>query len=709
MSFLLGDNVAAFQSWNKVLLREVAASAEPRHQKKTKNVPGPGSQRSNVSGQIRRSEMIHRSRYALTSWNSALPEWCPAFPCWRLAGNSPRMSLLVISGAVIRIAGRALLDGADLTIAPGRRIGLVGRNGAGKSTLLRAIAGEVALDGGELRLSARARLAQVRQEAPEGGASLTDLVLQGDPERLALLNEAETAPPERLAEIHERLRAIGADSAPARAAAILAGLGFDEQAQSRPVGSFSGGWRMRVALATALFANPDLLLLDEPTNHLDLEATLWLEGWLARFPGAALVVSHDRGLLDRAVEAIAHLDRGKISLTPGGFEEFVRIRTERALQQVRAAERVAAEREHIQSFIDRFRYKASKARQAQARIKALARLPVIETVVEDAPTRFAFPDPARLAPPIVALDRVAIGYDGQPVLLGISVSIDMDDRIALLGANGNGKSTLARLLAARLEPMAGEVRRGPRLRVGYFAQHQVDELILEERPLDHMARALPRATERQARGQLARFGLDADRAETPVEKLSGGEKARLLLSLATRDAPQLLILDEPTNHLDIDAREALVKALADFAGAVLLITHDPHLVELVADRLWLVADGTVRPFDGDLDDYRALLAERARPVVAEAPRRRDERRERAEARAALAPLRRRARDAEARLAQLTGERTAIEARLADTAMYAPGRATEIAAANARLAAIARLAREAEAEWLAAEEALEAQT
>src|ERR1700744_950277 len=396
------------------------------------------------------------------------------------------MSVLVISGAVIRLGGRTLLNGADLTVDPGRRIGLVGRNGAGKSTLLRAIAGEIPLDGGDIRLSSRARMATVRQEAPEGPQSLLDIVLQGDPERLALLAEAESAEPLRVAEIHERLRAIGADSAPARAATILAGLGFDEATQAQPVSSFSGGWRMRVALATALFANPDLLLLDEPTNHLDLEATLWLEGWLARFPGAALVVSHDRGLLDRAVEAIAHLDRGKLSLTPGGFDEFVRIRTERAMQQTRAAEKVAAERAHIQSFIDRFRYKASKARQAQSRIKALERLPQIETVIEDAPTRFDFPEPPRIAPPILALDRVSVGYDATPVLRSVSLSVDTDDRIALLGANGNGKSTLAKLLADRLAPMSGEVRRGPKLRVGYFAQHQTEELIAAEHPIDHM-------------------------------------------------------------------------------------------------------------------------------------------------------------------------------------------------------------------------------
>jgi ATP-binding cassette, subfamily F, member 3 len=618
------------------------------------------------------------------------------------------MSLLVISGAVIRMGGRTLLNEADLTIDPGRRIGLVGRNGAGKSTLLHAIAGEIALDGGDMRLSSRARIATVRQEAPEGPISLLDTVLQGDPERLALLAETETADPHRLAEIHDRLVTIGADSAPARAATILAGLGFDEAAQGRPVAEFSGGWRMRVALATALFANPDLLLLDEPTNHLDLEATMWLESWLARFPGAVLVVSHDRGLLDRAVKAIAHLDKGKISVTPGGFDEFVRIRTERAMQQTRAAERVAAERAHIQSFIDRFRYKASKARQAQARIKALERLPQIESVIEDAPTRFNFPEPARIAPPILALERVDIGYGSTKILRNVSLNIDMDDRIALLGANGNGKSTLAKLLAERLAPLSGEVRRGPKLKVGYFAQHQTDELVVAENPIDHMARALPNALPPKLRAQLARFGLDADRAETPIVNLSGGEKARLLLALATRDAPQLLILDEPTNHLDIDARDALAKALSDFQGAVVLITHDPHLVELIADRLWLVGDGTVKPFDGDLDDYRTLLVERALP----APRpgavtRKDDRRERAEARAALAPMRKRAQDAEKRIATLASERAKIEARLADSAIYAPGRAAEVTAANTRLAAIAKESAAAEEAWLLAEEALEA--
>ena len=617
------------------------------------------------------------------------------------------MSLLTISALTIRMGGRTLLDRADLAIDAGKRIGLVGRNGAGKSTLLKAIACDLHADGGEIRLAARARMAQVKQEAPSGSATLLETVLEGDQERLSLLAEIETADPHHLAEIHERLLAIGADAAPARAATILAGLGFDAAAQARSVSEFSGGWRMRVALATALFDNPDLLLLDEPTNHLDLEATLWLESWLAKFPGAAIVVSHARGLLDRAVDAIAHLDRQKISLTPGGYDEFVRIRTEQAMQQSRAAERIAAQRAHMQSFVDRFRAKATKARQAQARIKALEKLPALETVVEDAPTRFAFPEPARLAPPILALDHVTVGYGGVPVLSNIHLSVDMDDRIALLGANGNGKSTLAKLIAGRLDPISGDVRRSGKLKVGYFAQHQADELILDETPVAHMARALPRATPPVVRAQLARFGLDADRAETPCGNLSGGEKARLLLALATRDAPQLLILDEPTNHLDIDAREALVRALSDYEGAVLLITHDPHLVELVADRLWLVADGTVRAYDGDLDDYRGLVAERARPARAEAgPTRTDDRRARAEARQAVAPLRKRAKDAEAKIAKLNAERTTIEVKLADPALYAPGRAGDVTTANTRLAAIARELAAAETAWLEAEEALE---
>ncbi|GBQ18287.1 ABC transporter ATP-binding protein [Komagataeibacter rhaeticus DSM 16663] len=624
------------------------------------------------------------------------------------------VSLLVITDLTLRIAGRTLLDGASLSIDPGRKIGLVGRNGAGKSTLLAAIAGDIAPDGGTIHLSARARMARIRQEAPTGLGSLLDTVLAGDTERTSLLAESETCTdPARVADIHERLLAIDAHSAPARAAAILSGLGFSTEAQARPVSDFSGGWRMRVALATALFLNPDLLLLDEPTNHLDLEATIWLENWLARFAGAALIVSHDRGLLDRAVDAIAHLDRGKLTLTPGGYEEFVRIRTEQALQQARMAERINARRAHMQSFVDRFRAKATKAKQAQARIKALEKLPQIDSVVEDTPSHFAFPEPSALPPPMLTMERVSAGYGDHTILSNLSLRIDMEDRIALLGANGNGKSTFAKLVAGRLAPQSGTMQHSPKLKVGYFAQHQAEELRPDETPVDHMARALPGATPPAVRAQLARFGLDAERAETPTRDLSGGEKARLLLALATRDAPHLLILDEPTNHLDLDARDALIRALAEFEGAVLLISHDPHLVELVADRLWLVGDGTVRPFEGDMAEYRTWLTERARAVSnsdparpAAAPRR-DDRRERAEARKATAPLRKRIRDAEQLMARLVAERAKLEARLADPKLYESGRAEDVTALNTRLAAIAREHDRAEEDWLEAETELEA--
>jgi ATP-binding cassette, subfamily F, member 3 len=613
--------------------------------------------------------------------------------------NKRPMTLLAVDDLSFSLAGRALLDQASLAVDPGRKIGLIGRNGAGKSTLLKLITGELQPDGGTIRLAARARLGRLAQQAPGGSATPIAFVLAADAERTALLARAETASPEQLAEIHERLAAIGAHDAPARAAAILAGLGFDEAEQGRPMDSFSGGWRMRVALAAALFSAPDLLLLDEPTNHLDLEATIWLESWLARFPGAVLMVSHDRDLLDRAVDSIAYLDRGKLSLTSGGFAEFIRIRTERAEQQRSEAARIAAQRDHMRAFVERFRAKATKARQAQSRLKALARLPAIETIVEAAPTRFAFPEPREIPPPLLSLDKVALGYDGRAVVSGISVRIDMEDRIALLGANGNGKSTLAKALADRLAPLSGSLLRARGLRVGYFAQHQEEELDPAASALDHLARALPKATPTQLRAQGARFGLDADRIATPVASLSGGERARLLLALATRDAPQLLVLDEPTNHLDIDAREALVRALTDFAGAVVLITHDTHLIDLLADRLLLVADGRVAPFDGDLDAYRSL---RSTPPTPPRP----ERRPRPDTRDTLKPLRRKARAAEQILARLTAERDEIETRLSAPGFYASASSTEIATLNQRLASIAEEMRSAENEWLAAASELE---
>jgi len=624
------------------------------------------------------------------------------------------MSVLILDSVSYSIAGRNLLERASLMIDAGRRVGLIGRNGAGKSTLLKLIAGELQADGGSIKLGQRLRMGYVAQEAPGGDVTPLEVVLAADAERTQLLAEAEdpALAPERIAEVHDRLLTIGADAAPARAASILSGLGFSTDWQARPMSSFSGGWRMRVALAAVLFSAPDLLLLDEPTNHLDLEATLWLENYLGKFPGAVLLVSHDRQLLDRAVEAIAHLDGGKLTLTPGGFAEFIRIKTERALQQGRAAERAAEQRAHMQKFVDRFRAKASKARQAQSRIKALERMPQIEAVVEDRATRFEFPEPNKLAPPMLSLDGVDIGYDGKAVLNGVSLRVDMEDRIALLGTNGNGKSTLAKLLAGRLAPLKGRQFRTGNLRVGYFAQHQEEDLVASETPYEHLARALPKATPPQVRAQAARFGLDADRVNTKVGAMSGGERARLLLALATRDAPHLLILDEPTNHLDIDARDALVKALAEFEGAVLLISHDPYLVDLVADRLLLVADGKVTALDGDLESYAASVTEGSgshgggsRDHSRE--HRKSGKQERAEARSRTAPLRQAVKDAELRLAKLAAERGLLEKKLADPGIYAPGKAKDLTYINQRIAAIKRETEAAERDWLAAEAALEA--
>ncbi|EKM99727.1 MULTISPECIES: ABC-F family ATP-binding cassette domain-containing protein [unclassified Acidocella] len=620
------------------------------------------------------------------------------------------MSVLRLEDLSFSIAGRPLLEHASLLLDEGKHVGLIGRNGAGKSTLLKLIAGVLRPDGGKVMLGNRVRLGYVAQEAPGGTITPLEVVLAADTERAALLEAAENpaTPAEKLAEIHDRLLAIQADSAPARAAGILSGLGFNEDWQARPMSSYSGGWRMRVALAAVLFAEPDLLLLDEPTNHLDLEATLWLEGYLQKFPGAILLVSHDRQLLDKAVEATVHLEAGKLNLTPGGFAEFVRIKTERAMQQARAAERVAAQRAHMQAFVDRFRAKATKARQAQSRLKALEKLPQIDAVVEAQSVPFSFPSPEELPPPMLQLEGVDIGYDGKAVLSGVSLRIDMEDRIALLGQNGNGKSTLAKLLAGRLGALRGREFRVKGLRVGYFAQHQEDDLVLSDTPYDHLARALPQALPAQVRAQAARFGLDADRVNTPVGQMSGGEKARLLLALATRDAPHLLILDEPTNHLDIDARDSLIKALTDFEGAVILISHDPYIVELAADRLLLVGQGKVTPFEGDLAAYAATMSERVAPAQAKkAEEKKNDKAERAQARARLAPLQKAAKAAESALNKLTAEKALLEGKLADQGIYAASKAAELSKITLRLGQLKGEIEAAELAWLEAAEALEA--
>ncbi len=619
--------------------------------------------------------------------------------------------MLHINDLTYRIGGRDILTNASAHIPAGHKVGVVGRNGAGKSTLLKLITGELHGDTGSIRCANRARLGMVAQEAPGGPQNLLDNVLEADAERTALLAEAETAAdPDRIGEIHQRLLDIDAHSAPARAASILAGLGFSEDEQGRPLSEFSGGWRMRVALAAILFAAPDLLLLDEPTNYLDLEGTLWLEDYLRRYPHTVLLVSHDRDLLNNAVTAILHVDRGDLTLYRGGYDRFEATRRERQEQQERLRQRQEAARKHMQAFVDRFRYQANKARQAQSRLKALGRMQPIAEAAVDPSVNFRFPEPDELRSPIVSLDRASVGYeDGVPILKGLDLRIDGKDRIALLGRNGNGKSTLAKLIEGRLSTMQGEIRRGGKLRTGFFAQHLIEDLEPQDTPVAHLQRLLPDLKEAALRARLGTFGLIQDRAETQVRHLSGGERARLVLALITAKAPHLLILDEPTNHLDVDARQALVQALNDFPGAVLLISHDRHLLELTTDRLWLVADGQVTPWEGDIDDYRRMSLRNDAPKDANAPSEKDRRAARkanAQNRQRLAPLRKMVKETEQKLNRLQAEQARIAQALANPALYQdnPGKVTSL---NQERAQTDKAIEAAEAAWLAAEEKLEA--
>lgn len=619
--------------------------------------------------------------------------------------------MLQITELSLRIGGRLLFDGATLTVAAGQRVGLVGRNGAGKTTLFRLILGETHADGGEVQVHPRAHLGAVSQEAPDGPEALLDCVLAHDHERTALLAAAEEpADGHHVAELHDRMNTIGAHTAPARAAAILAGLGFDAEAQARPVNSFSGGWRMRVALAGALFASPDLLLLDEPTNHLDLEATLWLEGYLASYPGTLLVISHDRNLLNTVAERIVHIDRGKLVAYGGNYERFEKTRREKQELAGKAAAKQEEQRRKLQSFVDRFRAKATKAAQAQSRLKMLERLGPTIAIIEDRTVSFDFPDPEDLAPPLLTVEGEAGYQPDRPVLRNLAFRIDLDDRIALLGANGNGKSTLAKVLAGRLALLRGKLWTSPKLRVGYFAQNQMEELNPAGTPYDHMAALMPAAPPAKVRAQLGRFGFEQERANVTVTDLSGGEKARLLFALMSRDAPHLMILDEPTNHLDIESREALVSALNSYAGAVILISHDPHLIELTADRLWLVADGGVRAYDGDLESYRRLLLEQARDSRREAKQagqsRKDDRRSAAERRAQLAPLKKAAEAAEKKAHRLSEQCPRLRAELAQPTLY-QGPPDKVTGLQKALAEAERDLAAAEDAWLAAHEALEA--
>ncbi|WP_343611287.1 ABC-F family ATP-binding cassette domain-containing protein [Novosphingobium sp.] len=623
--------------------------------------------------------------------------------------------MLNLTGITVRLGGRTIIDDAGAKLPPRGRIGLIGRNGAGKSTLVRVIAGMLEPDAGSVSMPRGARLGYIAQEAPGGDATPFETVLAADTERAELMAIAEAEDNHddlhRLGEIHERLIAIDAHTAPSRASRILAGLGFDEEAQHRPLESFSGGWRMRVALAALLFSQPDLLLLDEPSNHLDLEAVLWLEDFLKSYPATILLVSHERDFLNNVVDHILHLSGGKLTLYPGGYDAFERQRAERQAQIASARVKQQAERERLQDYIARNSARASTAKQAQSRQKALSKLQPIAEMIDDPSLSFNFPNPDELRPPLITLDLASVGYGDKTILSRLNLRIDPDERMALLGRNGNGKTTLARLLAAQLTPMDGAMNASGKMRVGYFTQYQVEELDRDETPLQHMTALMKGATPGAVRGQLGRFGFSGDKATTQVGRLSGGERARLALALITRDAPHMLILDEPTNHLDVDAREALIQALNAYTGAVVIVSHDRHMLEMTADRLVLVDKGTGKDFDGSIEDYIAfVLAKEPSKEGSSASKgmnKKDQRRAAAEAREKSQELRKQAKKLESEVEKLTNTRNAI-----DKAMFDPSTAEKHLTKLTMTELMKRRAEtddaieKAEAAWMEASEAVD---
>ncbi|WP_210526753.1 ABC-F family ATP-binding cassette domain-containing protein [Rubellimicrobium arenae] len=601
------------------------------------------------------------------------------------------------------VEGRPLIEHASATIPTGHKVGLVGRNGTGKTTLFRLIRGELTLDTGSIEVPRGARIGGVAQEVPGNEVSLLDTVLAADTERAALLDESHTATdPHRIAEIQMRLADIDAWSGEARATSILKGLGFTDEETRMPCSAFSGGWRMRVALAAVLFSQPDLLLLDEPTNYLDLEGALWLESYLVKYPHTVLIVSHDRELLNRSVTGILHLSERKLTYWNGPYDQFARQRAEQRANLIAQSKKQEERRAHLQAFVDRFKAKASKAKQAQSRVKMLARMETIRLPEDDARTIFTFPEPEELSPPIITTEDAAVGYGNHVVLHSLNLRIDQDDRIALLGRNGEGKSTLAKMLSDRLAVARGRMTRSNKLRIGFFAQHQVDELHVDETPLQHIQRLRPEEHQSRLRARLAGFGLLAAQAETEVGRLSGGQKARLSLLLATLDAPHLLILDEPTNHLDIESREALVEALSAYSGAVILVSHDMHLLSMVADRLWLVKDGRVRPYEDDLEAYRAMLLAGDKPAekVVEKPKTPRPSRE------AILALRSEVRKCEERLKKIEEMRDRLAKKLADPELYEDARKGELETWNKKYAEIMDGLHRAEELWMAAQEKLD---
>ena len=625
--------------------------------------------------------------------------------------------MLKIENLTYRIAGRLLLDDVTAVVNAGHKVGVVGRNGTGKTTLFGLITGVLDSDGGRISIPPHWRVGITSQDAPNNDDSLIDTVIGADKELARLWQEAEIATdPQRIAEVHDLLGQREAYTARARAARILAGLGFDEAAQQRSCASFSGGWRMRVALASLLFTAPDLLLLDEPTNHLDLEATLWFEDYIARYEGTVVIISHDRDLLNHAVSEILHLESTKLVRYRGNYDRFEANRRMRKELDGKLRARQEAQRAHMEKFVERFRAKATKAKQAQSRIKMLARLaPPISISSERVPS-FHFPTVTLLAPPLYSLYQVSVGYDNVPVLRDISLRLDSDDRIALLGANGNGKTTFIKLLAGSLQPTAGDVVKSPKLRVGYFSQQLTEQLDPSASPIESLGRLRPDDTPERLRTYLGRFGFSNDMTLGRIGSLSGGERARLVFAQIAACEPHVLLLDEPTNHLDMASRDALVQAINEFAGAVVIVSHDPHLIELIVERFWLVRDGHVTPFEGDMADYRALTLDRklrsddtstsSVSAVREASSsKKEKRRISAERRKDSSALSKRVKKAESLVEQLTQETQDILAQLAEPALY-QDRPEEAKRLQQQIGWLQRDLDAAEAAWIDGQEELE---
>ena len=624
--------------------------------------------------------------------------------------------MLSFRNLALRRGPRLLLEALSLTLHAGQKVGLTGANGCGKSSLFSLIRGELQPDAGTVSLPPDMVIAHVAQETPPDERPALEYVLDGDRELRQVQAELARAEAdgdgERQARLHGHLESIGGYSAPARAGRLLHGLGFTTPQLDAAVRSFSGGWRMRLNLAQALMCRSDLLLLDEPTNHLDLDAVLWLEDWLAGYPGTLLLISHDRDFLDRTVHAIAHIEHQRLTLYAGNYSDFEIQRAQALAQQQAAHERQQREVAHLQRFVDRFRAKATKARQAQSRLKALARMEVIAPAHVDSPFRFEFPAPAKLPNPLLQLEDLAAGYGSEAVLEEVALSLTPGARFGLLGPNGAGKSTLVKVLAGELQPLTGRRQPADALALGYFAQHQLEQLHPDETPLEHLARLDPRSGEQQLRDFLGGFGYGGDLAVEPVGPRSGGEKARLVLALLVYQRPNLLLLDEPTNHLDLDMRYALTVALQGFEGALVVVSHDRHLLRTVTDTLLLVDGGRVQPFDGDLDDYRSWLAARRSggddraAAGAGGTSRKSQRREAAAQRRRLQPLRRRAGRLEAEVERLTARKSELEERLTDAALYEADRKDELRRLLAEQSETDQALARAEDKWLAVSEELE---